>query len=543
MVFAPRFTAEKDFEKYNVDTIMASVNQTNYSLYSCEFACRALSTITALALQNRDAEALADCLDGGVCEMLVASLNKHALESSIVASYACQAISNMTYGSIELREYLGEVGACEAVVYALQMNIGDSDTSEFGSYAIGMLAHTNISNSYRLAQAGACDCIGQIGNFGFNLRHPSCHIVSANVCVAAAELCEAMNAKQLLESGVGDVIVQLIRLHVGDKYVIFAGIKALCGLSSLNFDHREQLGRIGACDIIVDVMKKSNEITVLQDCSEAIMHLSLSPTNSHKLGQKGACETVFRALRDKLMEHNFGAEICSGALLNLCMYGISCKDNRAQLISLGGIELLRRTQMSTKASYRARENILQLLEILGADRISGPATLSSKNRSQQGTLVGVYHASEAKGDTRPLAVEVREYEEFRTDTMNTPSDAEDSTDLDDFLLGDSSFQELDSPSTSPIRSKKRMESNVVSINVDDVISTRKMSSSSPDNQAYANNSNAAISPSTTPTASSNVSTNSNSTGSSNSSRNRSRTLSASQKLANPSVNKAGMYEI
>ena len=70
--------------------------------------------------------------------------------------------------------------------------------------------------------------------------------------------------------------------------------------------------------------------------------------------------------------------------------------------------------MSTKASYRAREHIISLLDILGAEAIPGSASNSNivsnlyKPSSEAGMFVSVLHASEMKGDTIPLSVEVRE---------------------------------------------------------------------------------------------------------------------------------------
>jgi hypothetical protein len=70
--------------------------------------------------------------------------------------------------------------------------------------------------------------------------------------------------------------------------------------------------------------------------------------------------------------------------------------------------------MSTKVSYRAREHIASLLEILGADQIPGSASNSGNvnslylSSSHSGNFVSVVHGSEMIGDTIPLYVEVRE---------------------------------------------------------------------------------------------------------------------------------------
>jgi hypothetical protein len=49
----------------------------------------------------------------------------------------------------------------------------------------------------------------------------------------------------------------------------------------------------------------------------------------------GACKTLVFALRDNLMEYPYGAEVCSGAMLNLVTYGTTAKSNRSSLVEAG----------------------------------------------------------------------------------------------------------------------------------------------------------------------------------------------------------------
>ena len=227
----PRLIIEKEFEKYTVYSLMNRCREDGVAddLAKSERLSRALATVTTGSRQEVDGgQILVDCLDCGVCEVLVEIINRFATESSVVASYACLAMCNIAYGSIELREYLGEVGACESIIFAMNMNIGHPETSEYGSCAVGILAFNHIGNSFRLAQAGACECIAQTGNFGFNLRHPRCQIVAANVCTSLCYLCEASISRQLFESGAAAVLTTLLRQHIDAEIVVQPGIKAMC---------------------------------------------------------------------------------------------------------------------------------------------------------------------------------------------------------------------------------------------------------------------------------------------------------------------------
>lgn len=349
-------------------------------------------------------------------------LGKYATQSRDISAHCCLAIFCLSYASSELKDFLGMLDACEFVVHAASMHIGDSDVSEYSSLAILILACNNNSNRYKLSQAGACDIIAQIGNFGFNIRNHRSSLIARNVCYAIAQLTEAMNATRLIEAGVCELVCELFKVHKDKITVVSAAIKAICGLASLSFPFREALSRSSACSLIIEnIPKYDDKIDMIQEACEAMMHLSLNPSNSVILGSVGGCEVIVKYLDKKLMEHPMGVDVCCGALLNLVTYGETAKKNRLKILNAGAVDHIRRALASTKASYRARESALQLLEILGADRISGSS--SSKNNSNS-DLVGVVNMNVSKGgasSTIPLAIEKRETYTSFDNLMNSSS--------------------------------------------------------------------------------------------------------------------------
>jgi hypothetical protein len=406
----PKCFVEKEFEKKRAHDIIKVLDEKNFSVSVCEWGCRALTSIAGQAMQTQNTESMADFLDDGGCEALIHILQKFCTVNTNIAAQGCLTVCILAWSLRDLKEFLGEIGACEIIVFVTSMNIGDAGVSEYGSAAIGLLAKNNISNSFKLAEAGACDVIAQVGNFGFNLRHERCIDISTNVCLAFAQLSEAVNAGRLMECGASALIVELMKLHIGNTKFAAAAVKALCSLSSLNAQHREDLGRAGACECILRVLEHYDSGDVVFECCEAIMHLSLSPSNTTKFGLGGACHVIVSSLRTKLMEVDFGAEVCTGAMLNLVTYGILAGENRVSLIESGALELLRLAQMSTKASYRARENILKLLEALESIQNIGCGVNQTSVfvNNKQNNVACVIHGSEMKGVTVPLQVEVHE---------------------------------------------------------------------------------------------------------------------------------------
>jgi hypothetical protein len=363
----PKCAIEKEFEKKRAYDVVFRMESEKYSIEVCEWGARGFASIAGLAMHTQNAESFADFLDDGGCEALVQIMNKYAESSEVVAAYGCLAISVLAWSLRELKEFLGEIGACEIVVFALSMHIGSPLVSEYGTRAVGILAQSNISNSFRIAEAGACDALAQAGNFGFNLRHDRCVEIATNVCLGFAELSEAANCSRLLDCGATALVVELTRFHHKQEDFARSSIKAICALSSLNAIHREELGRCAVCPLVVKMLYL-HEITslILEGC-EAIMHLSLSPNNANILGENGGCEVVVNMLRTKLFNVEMGAEVCTGAMLNLATYGENARINREKFIQVNAIELLRKTQFSSKASYKARENIVSLLDLLSIE--------------------------------------------------------------------------------------------------------------------------------------------------------------------------------
>jgi len=250
-----------------------------------------------------------------------------------------------------------------------------------------------------------------MGNFGFNLRSKRCVQVAANVCYAFVPMCEASNCGRLIECGACALVIELTKQHVKDELFAIAAVKALCALASLNLVLREELGKVGACEYILDLIIHHQSRSLLQDACETVMHLSLNPSNTTVLGECGACEMLVEAFRTTLCENEVGCEVCTGGMLNMATYGIAAKQNRFRLIDAGAVVELKRV---TVQSMRARENIAQLFQLLGADGTHHHVPGDSRNRvhsrnasgSSLSSLVSIIHGSEMKGDTVPLQVEV-----------------------------------------------------------------------------------------------------------------------------------------
>ena len=368
------------------------------SLEVAVWGCKTCSEISTRAEQRNDTQLMIRLLDEGVCEVLVKAMNNFCEVSVEVAAYACQSIEVLARASRDLREFLGELGACELVIYALSLHVGNPGISEYGAAAVRELADGNISNSYRLAAAGACDVLVQTGNFGFNLRHPRSGSVSANVCEAISQLCEASNRTKLYDSGACEVVVNLLRFHVNDVIVARATLTAICGLASMTDAIRSALSQCKCSPLIVDAAHvHSGDDTVLLKACEAAMHLSLLPSNAVQLESAGGCEMLAGALGGLLMEKDFGPEVCCSAMLQIVQNSglpgsIAVVSAKVKLINADAVSILKRVAFSSRATQRAREHAKDLLHMLQdynpshAGAATSAATAAKKAADKESTI-------------------------------------------------------------------------------------------------------------------------------------------------------------
>lgn len=409
----PQCVIEKHLERLRASIVVKEMESQMNSLLICRWGLKAFISITGAAMKAQNPDAMADFLDDGGCEALLNVMSLHGSDGEI-AGNGCLVICILAWSLKEMKEFLGEIGACEMVLYIVSMHFGDPLVSEHGSGAIGLLAKGNHQNSFRIAEADGCEIVAQLGNFGFNVRSGSCVNVATNVCYAIASLCEAVNSARLIASGACALVVELVKLHMKHEQFAVAAVKALCSLASLNLILKEELGKVCACEYVMDlVAAQRNNPYLLLDACEAIMHLSVNPSNTTMLGDCGACEVLVSAFRTTLAESELAGEVCAGAMLNMTTYGIAAKQNRYRLVDAGAVLALQQALTQRVLSLRTRENVVQLLQRLGGGAEDFDFLVPSKGgtarRPPSGSnLVNIIHGSEMKGDTVPLQVEVRE---------------------------------------------------------------------------------------------------------------------------------------
>ena len=172
------------------------------------------------------------------------------------------------------------------------------------------------------------------------------------------------------------------------------------------------------------------------------------------MAKADACSLLLSALDTHLLDEPHGAEVCVCAVLHMASFGFGALTQRAWLLDMGAERSMDAVLACTRSSHRAKEGALQVLELLESSRnrsrSNSIVSISSTNSSTQhsnasstarASISSLAYTSSGGGggshgnpgnakyvntsrnvfvlgsrvtaDTsRPLAVEIREYESF-----------------------------------------------------------------------------------------------------------------------------------
>lgn len=399
--YLPKVYQDKNLSKKSVSEIINKIEDDNYSVTACEWGAIALAAVVSSSMLTKNNEEFADFLHDGGCELIEKMLKLHAYEP-IITAYLCLTISILAWSNKDMNDYLGEIGICEALINAISLNIGDAAISDYGSSAIFLLARNNSNNSYVLIEAGACELLSQIGCFGLNMQSELAESVAINICYSISYLSEAYSSQKLYDSGVSSLVCLLCEYHFKSKPFSEAMLKSVCSLASLNDNHREVIGKSNMCSYLLQIIELfPNNTNIIIDCCEAIMHLTLLPTNCDRFNtmkNSVCCIKLIKLMDKKLKNVKYGVDIVTEALYNLSIYGDKIYEAREIMKEYNIIEILKSAQFSSNVSLRARELIFQLLKIYDTENESDYA-----NKPYEEHII---LASEIKGNTIPLRANV-----------------------------------------------------------------------------------------------------------------------------------------
>jgi len=384
-----------------------------------EYCMTVLASITLRCFRLNDVESQCQLLDGNVCESIKTVLDTMGAENKVVARKGCEAVRNMAWGSTDFCDVIVDAKLGTTLCAMVAAHGHDTEVMRFAITSLAFLCFGNMDHAYSLAECGALEAVGKVRLQAARQAHGTEKeeaeealfetVVAA--CYAAKSLALAGFALKVLHSGCIEVAVYYLEQHIAIKGPLReAAIYALSAICSLNSACRERVGDTAAPRLVSEALSVDSSDpdrlspAELLNCCEAILHLSLNTNVSEELSKHRAPAQLLDVLDSTLLGEEHGAEICTGALLNLTRYGSTAAACRSFLADAAprSVHVMDRVRQTGTTGFRAREIAKTLLKVI-ADEVD----IRREHIVPPHVLMGIVNASEPTSACTPLLAELR----------------------------------------------------------------------------------------------------------------------------------------
>jgi len=235
----------------------------------------------------------------GCCDIIVQALIYHSGDMSVALSL-CRSIGIVAHGgqSTQERDQFGVVGACAAVVRAMQQFQSSDGVARCGCLAIRALAFEHTNNKKSIRHAGGCQVVvDALRNHSLTPTGPLVHEAAAWAVSNLAQECP--ENKELLGSiGAVEAVLDAFEQHGRYLEVSRWCCAALRHLSDGNEKNRSKISFSSAAELLSSAMQKYSAEEELVECALLTMIVVCADrVGQHRLGLVGVCKVVVSALQ------------------------------------------------------------------------------------------------------------------------------------------------------------------------------------------------------------------------------------------------------
>lgn len=237
----------------------------------------------------------------GCCDVIVEALERHVgdikdgLGDMGVALSLCRTIGILAKGihSHEEREQFHTVGACSAVVHAMQRFPNNEGVARNGCLAIRALAFNHNRNKAAIRVSGGCEVVvNALQKHSLTQIAPLVHEAAAWAVSNLAQEC-AENKDLLGSLGAVEAVVDAFDLHGRYLEVARWACSALRHLCDGNEVNRSKISFSNASELLCSAVQKYSTEDELVECALLTMTVVCADrVGQHRLGVVGLCKVV-----------------------------------------------------------------------------------------------------------------------------------------------------------------------------------------------------------------------------------------------------------
>lgn len=340
-------TVEKFINSGGLRSVLAATRKHCASGDVVDFGCKALAAFAIFDNSSVDEMIVAGAIPG-IIEALTTQVNG-GHESANVS--ALKMLRNLTQASGN-RETIFESGGMQAVIETMRARSDDARCNSHGALVLSNLAFGSQEIKESVGEFGGIAAISEA-----MLEHNDYQPMQARGSLALRNLCYGSEINQEVagSSGVAVTLLKAIEGYMEDREVAHQSCIALANMSNINEKNRSRITEAGGAKIILELLKKfKSSATVNDDCISIIRNICVGNiVVAAEIGSLGGVESVVSAMQTFKTDSKMIEKACA-ALRYLCFVD----ENRKRVATNGGLEAIVLALKQNDTSEQAVENAL-----------------------------------------------------------------------------------------------------------------------------------------------------------------------------------------
>ena len=337
---------------------------------SIEVLHPALKLLLVVCNYNAHAYHWGQVAQQGGCGIIVEALQNVALKeftSTSTCELAVQVLLALALSSAEIKDILCKLDAHNNVVEMLQ-NHGPVSLflCEVATQTLVLLYEQVPSREANEGSPLACKTILQLLP---QYEHQSVRFLESGVCMLKTLAMYTPNRRLLGQQGTCTVLVRILREHTlqeGYRNVIIAGygVEALSNLAGLE-ENQARIAKSGGCKVVVEIIREYGNV-YLPMAEQGLSALSvLAVGNKVMLGEVGACAVIMDIIKHYITTQETHNESITN-LASLAIYNLSVQygANKERFLRLGAAEVLKQISLQRELSHPTRAQVKDAINMI-----------------------------------------------------------------------------------------------------------------------------------------------------------------------------------
>lgn len=322
-------SVEKFKNSGGIANIISAIRCHRSSSATVDFGCR---TLAALTLYEKTV--VEELMAVAGIEVLVIALEAQAdggTEDACVSLLKC--VRSLTQ-TAENRKSIWKSGGIEAIVLSMTKNMESARVLSHGALVLSNLAFGSIEIKEAVGNLGGLSAIAESMK-----RHRDSQAVQARGSLAVRNLCFQSEDNQHIagECGAAAVLVAAIEKYMDDREVVHQSCVALMNISNVSEANRVRIVEAQGGATLVKLMQTyADSATVHEDCISIIRNVAVGSSGAQlEIGLHGGVACVCKAM-EKFPKNDKMADKACTALRYLCFL----PENRIKVQECRGIEAI-----------------------------------------------------------------------------------------------------------------------------------------------------------------------------------------------------------